>query len=310
MAISKNISFYPQLNDELFDCIYDTKNSNLSFSYTVNDEVKSIEYIDNNDNISFDNSTDWNCDDYDLDVVINIKLKNLSKLFGANGIAPSNSKIGLCVEWYSPQAKIRKVIKAQDLISISDSDKSFTFEITLPRQTFNSSLSLNVLLYLAKQDGDLSKDESLLNNNTGVLIGTVIKKVIFMVGNGSQFPIKVISIPNSNLLWKLELSLDEPGSRQISDGISLILNSAHKDYKYIDPNSNYYCERLADEIVTNAIVIFLTELSKSSEFDLDGNYEEGTLLSYAKYCKERLDIDFDGLISISNSMHEFSERGE
>ena len=310
MAKSRNICFYPQLTDELFDCIYDIEHSNISFSYIVNDELKPIDYIDNNDNISFDNSTDWNCDDYDLNILINIKLKNLNKLFGLGGIAPSNSKIGLCIEWYSAQAKVRKVINAQDLISSSDNEKLFTFDISLPKQTFNGSVSLNALLYLAKSDDNVSNSELILNNNAGVLIGDILKKVIFMTGDGSQFPIKVMSMPESKLLWKLELNLDEPGSRQVSDGITLILNSAHKDYKFIDPNSKDYCERLADEIVTNAIVLFLSELSKSSEFDLEGNYDEGTLLSYAKYCKERLDVNFDGLMSISNSLHEFSERGE
>ena len=310
MAKSSNICFYPQLSDELFDFIFDNNNTNISFSYTVNDEIKNIDFIDNNDNISFDSSNDWNCDDYNLDILLNIKLKNLNKLFGVAGIAPSNSKIGLCIEWYSAQAKIRKVINSQELISKEDNEKMFTFEITLPKQTFNGSVSLNALLYLAKSDENISKDESFLNNNVGVLIGDVIKKVIFMTGDGSQFPIKVIPLPESNLLWKLELNLDEPESRQISDGITLILNSAHKDYKFINPESDCYCERLADEIVTNAIVLFLSELSKSSEFDLNGNFEEGTLLSYAKYCKDRLNVNFDGLMNISNSIHEFSERGE
>ncbi len=310
MAKSKNICFYPQLSDDMFNCIFDNDNSNISFSYTVNGEIKTIEVIDNNDNISFDNKTNWNCDDYNLDIVINIKLKELNKLFGSSGIAPSNSKIGLCVEWYSAQAKIRRVINSQDLISKNDKEKLFTFEITLPKQTFNGTVSLNALLYLAESDNKVSTNELFLNNNVGVLIGDVIKKVIFMTGDGSQFPIKVIPMPDSNLLWKLELNLDEPGSRQVSDGITLILNSAHKDYKFINPESDSYCERLADEIVTNAIVLFLSELSNSFEFDLEGNYEEGTLLSYAKYCKDRLDVNFDGLMSISNSIHEFSERGE
>lgn len=308
MGKSSNICFYPQLTDELFDMIFDYEKTNILFSYTVNDTTIDINYIDSNDKISFDQSTNWNCDDYDLDISINIQLKNLNRLFGT--IAPTNSKIGFCIEWYSAQAKIRKVIKAEELISKDDDIKNFSFTINLPKQTFNGSISLNALLYLAKADDNLSQDEIMINNNVGVIIGTVIKKIIFMTGDGSQFPIKVDSFPNYSWLWKLELNLDEPATKQFSDGITLILNSAHKDYKYIDPNSAYYCDRLANEIVTNAIVLFLSELSKSPEFDLDGNYDNGTLLAYAKYCKERLGVDFDGLMSISNSVHEFSERGE
>lgn len=306
----KNICFYPKLNDEMFDCIFDKENTNISFSYIVNDEIKIIDFDDTNDNISFDKNVDWNCDDYNLEISINIKLKNLKTLFGSTGIAPFNSKIGLAIEWYSAQAKIRSVTKSQNLISQNDNELSFVFDISLPKQTFTGTVSLNALLYLAESADNVSNDELYLNNNVGVLIGDIMKKVIFMSGNGSQFPIKVISIPECNLLWKLELNLDEPESRQFSDGVTLILNSSHKDYKFIDPNSPTYCDRLANEIVTNAIVLFLSELSNLSEFDLDSDYEDGTLLFYAKYCKERFDINFDGLESISNSVHEFSEKGE
>lgn len=310
MAASKNICFYPQLSDEMFNNIFDNDNSNISFSYTVNDEIKSIAFTDKNDNISFDQSTNWNCDDYNLDVSIHLKLKNLNILFGENGIAPHDAKIGFCIEWYSAQSKIRKIIPSEKLISFSDDEYSFIFEFSLPKQTFTGSVSLNALLYLAKASTNISTNEKILNNNPGVIIGEIIKKVIFMTGDGSQFPIKVIPLPNSNLLWKLELNLDEPSSRQFSDGVTLILNSAHKNYKLIDPNSKYFCEKLADEIVTNAIALFLVELSKSTEFDLNGNYEEGTLLAYAQYCKNRLNINFDGTINIFNSIHEFSEKGE
>lgn len=310
MANSNNICFYPKLTDELFNYIYDEKSTNIIFLYSVNEEVRPIAYNDDNDNISFDNSTDWNCDDYDLDVIINIKLKNLDKLFGINGIAPLNSKIGLCIEWYSAQSKIRKVVNYQDFITNHDSEKIFKFEFTLPKQTFNSSVSINVLLYLAESADEVLNDEIVLNNNVGVVIGNLMKKVIFMTGDGSQFPIKVISIPESNRLWKLELDLDDPGSKQVSDGLTLILNSAHKDYKFIDPNSKDFCECLADEIVTNALTLFLNELSKSSEFDLEGNYDDGTLLAYAKYCKDKLDINFNSLMDISNSLHEFSGKGD
>ena len=245
-----------------------------------------------------------------MDVSIYLKLKNFNILFGENGIAPRDAKIGLCIEWYSAQAKIRKIIPSEKLISYSDEEYLFIFEFSLPKQTFTGSVSLNALLYLAKASTNISTNEKILNNNPGVIIGEIIKKVIFMTGDGSQFPIKVIPLPNSNLLWKLELNLDEPSSRQFSDGVTLILNSAHKDYKLIDPNSKYFCEKLADEIVTNAIALFLVELSKSTEFDLNGNYEEGTLLAYAQYCKNRLNINFDGTINIFNSIHEFSEKGE
>lgn len=310
MAASKNICFYPQLNDEMFNNIFDNDNSNISFSYKVNDEIKNIAFIDKNDNISFDRSTNWNCDDYNLDVSIYLNLKNFNILFGENGIAPHDAKIGLCIEWYSAQAKIRKIIPSEKLISYSDEEYLFIFEFSLPKQTFTGSVSLNALLYLAKASTNISTNEKILNNNPGVIIGEIIKKVIFMTGDGSQFPIKVIPLPSSNLLWKLELNLDEPSSRQFSDGVTLILNSAHKDYKLIDPNSRCFCEKLADEIVTNAIALFLVELSKSTEFDLNGNYEEGTLLAYAQYCKNRLNINFDGTINIFNSIHEFSEKGE
>lgn len=308
MAFLKNISFYPILNDQMFEYIFD--NYNMLFSYKVNNETKQIEYIDEHDNISFDKNVDWNCDDYDLEISINIKLKNLNILFGPNGITPSNSTIGLCIEWYSPQSKIRKVIKSNKLISKNDNELYYSFNIVLPKQTFKGTVTLNALLYLSSSDKNISNTELYLNNDVGVLIGNIIKKIIFMSGNGSQLPIKICSYPDSDLLWDIELNLDEPGERQFSDGFAIIFNSAHKDYKMLDPTSPFYCERLAEEIITNAIVLFLSELSKSPEFDLEGDFEEGTLLSFAKYYRDHLDINFDGAKNISKSVHEYLEKGK
>ena len=154
----KNICFYPKLNDEMFDCIFDKENTSISFSYIVNDEIKMIDFDDTNDNISFDKNVDWNCDDYNLEISINIKLKNLKTLFGSAGIAPSNSKIGLAIEWYSAQAKIRNVTKSQNLISQNDNELSFVFDISLPKQTFTGTVSLNALLYLAESSDNVSNE--------------------------------------------------------------------------------------------------------------------------------------------------------
>lgn len=306
----QNFSFYPQLTNEMLKSIFDYSKFKMSFNYTINDETRVIEHDDRNGNISFINKDYWNCDDYDLNVSIKIKINNLKELFGQNGIAPLNSKVGLCIEWYSAQAKIRSVINSKEFISYADNDKNFTFDFLLPKQTFNNTVIIKALLYLAKPANQLSANEFVLNNNHGVIIGELFQKIVYMRGDGSLFPIKIMSDQGSNALWKLELDVSDPANKLVSDGITLILNTAHKDYQFIDPNSSNYCDRLATEIVSNALVMFLVELSQIPEFDLDDDYEPGTLLAYAQYCKNVLKIEFDGIENISKSVYKLIDGGE
>ncbi len=308
MSKLQNICFYPQLTEKLYEKI--VKGISIDFSYQAGGELTEVNYTDDNDRISFDKKSNWNCDDYDLKVGICIELKNLSNLFGKDGIAPLNSEIGLCIEWYSAQGKIRQVIKAKEKILSNDDEKSFFFDFTLPKQTFTGVVFVNSLLYLSKSAKNVEDNEKKLNNETGVLIGNIMKKTVFMTGDGSLFPIRIEPMPTYERLWKLVLQLDEPDIKQVSEGMVLVFNSAHKDYQFVDPNSKTYCDRLADEIVTNAIILFLYELKQSLEFDLDGSYEEGTILAYAKYCKDRLNINFDSITTICDSVHKFSEKGE
>ena len=48
MAKLKNICFYPQLSDEMFESIFDNINSNISFSYTINDKINIVNFTDKN----------------------------------------------------------------------------------------------------------------------------------------------------------------------------------------------------------------------------------------------------------------------
>ena len=303
-----NVCFFPLLNDDLYNKVFDKQD--ITFFYLLNNELKKVNYIEEHGNISFENSENWNCDDYDLIVCIEISLKNVNFLFGNEGIAPLESKIGLCIEWYSSQSKIREVIPNRDYLSKNDDKKVLNFELLLPKRTFNGLVVINALLYLAKSAQKVDISEYKFNNSVGVIIGNIFKRNVFMTGSGSLFPIKILNTPNPKMLWNIELNLDEPDIRQVADGLTIILYSAHKDYHLIDPSSRDYCARLADEIVTNALTLFLSELSKSPEFDLNGSYEEGTLLGYAKYCKDRLGVQFDSSLNILNSLHEYSERGD
>lgn len=303
---SKYINFYPVLDSSMINDL--NIRIDYSFSYDVNNESYELNYEEESELISINSKdTNWNSDDYDLNIHIIVKLDNVSTLFGENGISPSNSKIGLCAEWYSSLDKIRKVIVNENFLTNTKSNVELSFDCIIPKNSISKFITLNLILYLAESSPFLESNEDFLNNQCGVILGFIDTKKIYLKGSGSLFPIKIESIQNGSL-WDLNISFTDPEATQLSDGMCLILNSSHKDYDLVNPNSDKFCERLADEIVSNAITMLLCKLKEENYLeDLSSLYESGTIMEYAVYCKNVLNIDFSDCNTISNSVRKFME---
>ena len=88
----------------------------------------------------------------------------------------------------------------------------------------------------------------------------------------------------------------------------LILNSKHKDYYYLDPKSNDYCDKFAEEIVSNAITMLLCKLKEDQYLeDISDGYMNGSIMEFVRYCKDTLEIDFTNVNSICESIRKFAD---
>ena len=303
------IDFYPTLDSELLSQI--EVDVSYNFSFEKNNEIIEIPYsIDQNIiNLKTEDSY-WNSNDFDLTVLIKFELKNLKVLFGENGVAPSNSSIGFCCEWYSAQSKFREVVKQNQPITKATNFASYSFEIKLPKKTFLGSISITFPVYLKGKDNDVDENELFLNNEEGFVLGVIEKKTLYVTGNGSAFPIKTEAL-RTDELWTLVMEYDDAGTALFNDSVAIVLNTNSKDYPLINPNDNKYCEKLADEVICNATILFLLLLKEKGELDgIDSNCGEDSILGVAKYFRDQLGIDLSSTKKINDTVRKLFRKGE
>ena len=264
--------------------------------------------IEKNKFITLDNKSDFDREQDDLIIKVEVKIKKAIELFGLEGIAPEKSKIGVMMEVYSQKSKFRKTSVSTIAIEKSNEEFSLSFATSVPKGRVEGELDINVLLYLAKPADFLKDEESFLNNEAGSILGTLDAKVLCLAGNGSIFPI--INKPSTDKkLWSLTISYDDPAVDRLSDSVQLVLNSSHKDYAYLDQDNPKYCDHLIFEIVANAIVLIVEDLrSRGCLNDLSGEYDNGSILQFVKYLKEVIRVDLSDASSLSGSLRDYLER--
>ena len=106
--MGKIISFFPTLTDELIDLL--SISCEYNFFYFPNSATSKLEEIKStiaNDKFITLSTKENHYDPFTFDLYLrtNLSIKNCSILYGENGIAPTNSKIGIGMEWYSNKAK-------------------------------------------------------------------------------------------------------------------------------------------------------------------------------------------------------------
>ena len=307
--MKNSIIFYPTLNLKTFDEI--SPQVSFSFSFESKHGIVELESSVEQNVIKLDvGDSYWNFDDFNLIFSASLKLKHLNKLFGKYGIAPSNSSLGVCLEWYSAQSKIRQLIKSDSFITKEDDEKEFVFECELPKKRIIGSVNIDISLYLQESDKRIDIEEKFLNNEENVLLGYLDEKILLLNGVGSLFPIRIENLGSDERLWKVSINYDDPYTTLLSDGFVLVLNSNHKQFSFIDPESPNYCERLVDEIVCNSIATLLLKLKEDTylenvEENIDTN---GSIMAYASYCQKAMNIQFSSARMILDSLWAFLEK--
>ena len=309
--MKKDILLYPTLEpnqvailEPSVEYIFQYKPKLASVFVAVHHSVEKSKFI------TLDSKSEFDWEQDDLIIKVEVKIKNVSSLFGPEGVAPEKSKIGTILESYSRKAKFRTTSISTTFVERSMKDSVLSFNICIPKGRVEGELDLNVLLYLAEEADHLNDDESFLNNIPGAILGVLDTKTLCLTGNGSLFPI--INKPSTdNKLWSLVISYDDPALDKLSDSIQLLLNTKHKDYEYLDQSSPKYCDQLILEIVANAVVLIVEDLrSRGYLGDLSGEYDDGSILQFVKYLKNVIRVDLSDASSLSSSLRDYLERND
>ena len=251
-------------------------------------------------------NNNWNPMNYDLYVRVNIEYENGNSLYGPDGVAPLMSELSFGLEWYSQLAKKRGIINGAK-ISNSTSKKTIIFEHFFEKETFMYDIEFNLLVFMSKKAYKINENEDYLNNNEGVILGNVDKKILFMSGTGSLFPIYIQNL-DANKLWDLQINFDDPSIDKLSDCVKLIINSNHSDYKLLDINNKKYCDRMIFEIVANAVTIIICHLKENGYLDrLEDSYSEGSIMEFVSYYHKILGLKVDSVLDISSSLRKYLE---
>ena len=237
--------------------------SPFRFYYTDDGgEDKKLTAEDSGSNIHplSDDSGRWSPDDNGFGVTRTYTVRCASFLYGPNGVACNDATLALALLWKSPDSRQRSACEI-GVLSNDGIPHSFSLTKYFPRPCFKGRLDLQTVVVI-KAAGNPDDDEKHLANIPGTVLGTIDTFSVTFDGTGSIFPINIIT-DKDGLLWSIDCNIDEPLYDKFSECVSINLNCAHPDFKYINPsdkanyNPSFLREVLAGAIST--IVGFIRE---------------------------------------------------
>lgn len=311
--MSSNIMLYPSLNDEMMGKIRFQKQKYKFFYTDIYDEEYELceEAVDEFSSIHCikDENGIWTQDDYNFCFRRKYCLRTFQCLFGENGLVCKDARLGLAVQWTSSDSRQRGVVKigefsAQDTIMEAEVEKHFS------KAQLRGEVTFTTVMYVA-QAGHPDESETLFANENGYLLGKLDTYVLKLDGNSSSFPVFVVSEPGQPL-WYVKCDWLDPTVDSFSDSVSINLNTAHKNYMYIDRNQKVFNSQLLTEIMASAITLIIEKIRQESgywEQIMQGDsLEQGSVGQAVYYFMNTLEWDLSSPESVSLSVRKFLDQ--
>lgn len=265
--MANDILLFPTLSDDFLKRIRFQK-SKMEFYYT---DQYGIQYeLDDEPaeamssvNVVKDKNGVWNQDDYNIGLRRKYCLRTFNCLFGNEGIACSDAKLGLAIVWTSAESKQRGTINISTF-SATDTIVESTVEYEFERAQLRGEINFTTVLYLAEA-GNPSDEEQHLVNENGYILGNLDEYSVRLDGTGSSFPVFEVS-ESGQPLWYVKCDWTDPTEDLFEDCISINLNTAHKNYRYLDRKSSAFDSQLLAEIMASAITIIIEKARLQSVY--------------------------------------------
>lgn len=310
--MADNVLLYPSLNDELMKRVR-FQNKKFVFFYTDKDEMErelQAEPVEAMSSIYAikDDSGEWDQDRDNFGVKRKYCLRTFQCLFGPAGIACRNAVLGLAIVWTSSDSKQRGIIPV-GTFTYKDQLLDVSVEKQFGRAQLRGLVDFTTVLYVAEA-GIPQNDELHLANENGYLLGELETFTIKLDGKGSTFPVFEVS-ESGQPLWYVKCDWIDPTTDAFSDCVSINLNTAHKNYKYIDRTQSSYNNQLLAEIMAGAITIIIEKLRPTAYWDqITGNdsLEEGSVGKAVYYFAETLGWDLSTPEAVSLSARKFFDQ--
>jgi hypothetical protein len=314
--MATSIFLYPSLTDTMRESIFQAKK--FAFSYTGSDGFdRDLDYETSEVSSSVNClRTDgvWSADKNNLFVKRTIALKNYRILFGPDGIACRNARLGLSLVWTSPDSRQRGAEPVVDFGVCKEQfaekhDHTFTegeIDLEFGAAKIRGDVNFSVVLYIAKA-GTPEKDETHLANEEGFVLGTFDSFTLRIDGTGSLFPVFEV-YEKDQPLWYVRCDWTDPASDQFAESVSININTAHKNYKFIDRTQRTFCSQLLVEVMSAALCCIIEKIRSEQYLDQilgDEEMESGSVGEAVRYFSNTLGWDFSTPDKLSLSTRKF-----
>ncbi|WP_236897754.1 hypothetical protein [Clostridium beijerinckii] len=281
------ISSFPMITEEILNDI-NIGMSDYSFSYIKNckKSLLNCERVSDDSAICMINDDEgiWNPDEYAFSINRKYKFNNYYILFGENGIACSDAVIGVAIMWTSADSKQRGIIEVGEIHNTYE-ELYFNMEHLFNKAQLRGDVEFTTIIYIKNTGNQLGTEEHLANS-CGCIVGEIDKFYLRLDGAGSMFPIYETSELDKPL-WEVKCEWEDPRYDDFGECVSININTAHKNYKYLDKTKRTYDEQLLKEIMASALTIVITKLRSETFWDLIVNgtaeYEDGSVAQAVNY---------------------------
>lgn len=310
--MAANISLFPMITDDLIGKTR-FQTSEYKFYYLRDDEEYALcsEELDNGvlNHKIVDNEGIWTPDDYNFCVRRQYTLRTYQCLFGENGIACRNASLGLALMWTSVDSKQRGVVEIGE-INNTQYDLELNLNFEFAKAQLRGVVEFTTIIYI-KKSGTPSWNEEHLANNYGCILGELDKYIVKLDGTGSVFPMYEIN-EQGQPLWYVKCDWDDPTYDLFSESVSIFINRAHKNYKYLDKTKRTYDEQLLKEIMASAICTIITKLKDQENYwdatTLGDDLQCGSVSEAVSYFINSLEWDVAAPESMSLSIRKFFDQ--
>ncbi|MBR4585234.1 MAG: hypothetical protein IKO29_00650 [Bacteroidales bacterium] len=301
------LSSYPTIDIELLQKVR-IQSSNYQFYYK-DDEGEEQELIAEDAGSSIrplnDDRGRWSPDVDGFGFSRSYTVRCASFLYGASGVACKDATLALALLWKSPDSRQRSACE----IGVLPNDgipHSYNLNMYYPRPCFKGRLDLETVI-VVKNAGNPDEEERHLANIPGSVLGVVDTFSVTFDGNGSVFPINIIT-DKTGLLWSVECDFDDPLFDKFTDCVSINLNNAHPDFKYINPSdkSNYNPSFLR-EVLAGAVSTIVNYVRESDYWDdiKNGKAEEESVGQALYYFASSLNLNLDDAKQCSYAFRDY-----
>ncbi len=309
--MKKDIMLFPTLNDSFINQItlqaadYDAFYTDVDHEeFELRLESKEVDDVF----CIMDPKGLWTQDDCNFGIRRHYSFKDFQCLFGEDGIAVQTATLGLAIVWTSSESKQRGVIpiatfNEKDSVIDAEAYKLFS------RAQLRGEIKLATVIYIAKP-GEPDDGEQHLANESGLILGELDSCTVRFDGRSSVFPIFEV-YEKGKPLWEIKCDWSDPTVDLFSDSVSININTAHRNYKYLDSNQKTYDNQLLIEIMASALTIMMEKLRQSGYWEqiINGDsLDYGSVGQAVYYFQDVLDWDLSSPISISDDARKFFDK--